>query len=136
MDPSLCRVLVTPPVSTLPSIRSRYCRHARGVTPERAALASAGHLRARIVVQTRQRQAAEAPKRSFVTIEEDAQALGRIGTGPEARRVAEREDEEMDGRLGVCDPDPELTLHRQIAAAEAEPLQLAVQHPSFFGGKH
>ena len=114
------------PLSTSPSLRGRYGRHARAMTPERSALASAGHLRARIVVQTRQRHAAEAAKRPFVTVEENVQALGRIGAGPEALRVAEREDEEMDARLGVCDPDPELP---EIDLR----LQLAVRHLSFSG---
>ena len=66
------------------------------------------HQRAGIVIQTGERHAAEMAEGAFMAVEQRTQPLVRTGLDPQPPRIAQRQDEQMDARTVLADPDAEL----------------------------
>ena len=76
--------------------------------PQHLACGATQRDRARIVVETAERHAAEVTQGALVAIEQRVEPLVAIGVRHRPSREAEREDEEVDRRRDVGDPDLQL----------------------------
>ena len=71
-------------------------------------LATPKHQRARIVIQTGERHAAEMAEGALMAIQQRTQPLVRIGPDPQPPGIAQRYDKQMDALAPLPEPDAEL----------------------------